>query len=96
MTTPTKNKPVRTLRDGLLKASIWRNQSEKGAYYTVTFSRSFKDNRGEFRDSSSFSGAELLRLSKLADLAHTEIAAIREVLAVEPIERLDAALGVAA
>ncbi len=68
----TKTKPIDTLRDGSLKATIWKNQSEKGGFYSVEFSRTYKDGES-FKDSHSFSGAELLRISRLAEIAYTEI-----------------------
>lgn len=71
MSTET-NKPIDTIRDGSLKATIWKNTGEKGDFYSVEFSRTYK--QGEtFKDSHSFSGTELLRISRLADIAYTEI-----------------------
>ncbi|PQA86028.1 hypothetical protein [Hyphococcus luteus] len=82
MTTNINNKPAQkpamTLTDGALKAAIWRNEKEDGAFYSVTFSRTYKDKDGNYADAASFSGAELLRLSKLADRAYTEAHALRE------------------
>lgn len=60
------NAPRDVLRDGNLKASIWRNESEKGPFYSVTLNRVYRDNQDELRDSHSFSGTDLLRLSELA------------------------------
>ena len=34
------NKPTETLRDGSLKATIWRNETDKGAFFRVNFSQS--------------------------------------------------------
>lgn len=78
MTTTKKNRPAATLTDGLLKAAIWRNENEKGAYYSVTFSRSFKGKDGRYTDTASFAGSELLRLSKLAERAYDYAQALRE------------------
>lgn len=62
-----------TLRDGAIKASIWRNASEKGAFYSVEFSRTYKS--GEvFQDSGSFGGSDLLKISRLAEAAYAFIA----------------------
>ncbi len=60
------NAPRDVLRDGNLKASIWRNESEKGPFYSVTLNRVYRDNQDELRDSNSFSGTDLLRVSELA------------------------------
>jgi len=76
--TTTNNKPVLTISDGALKASIWRNEAEKGAFYSVTFARRYKRADGNFADTHSYSGAELLRLAKLAERAYENAHALRE------------------
>jgi len=70
MTTTNKNRPVETLRDGALKAAIWKNEGEKGAFFNVTFARTYKDAKGNLKDTDSFSGSQLLRLARLADQAY--------------------------
>jgi hypothetical protein len=70
MSSETKQRPVESLRDGAIKASIWRNESENGAFFAVTFARTYKDKDGNLQDTNSFSGAELLRLARLADKAY--------------------------
>lgn len=72
----TTNKPINTIRDGSLKATIWKNRGEKGDFYSVEFSRTYKQGE-EYKDSRSFSGAELLRISRLANIAYDEIAILR-------------------
>lgn len=42
----TNNQPATTLRYGRIKATIWQNVSEKGPFFSTTFSRSFKDQSG--------------------------------------------------
>lgn len=71
-----QNKPTAVIRDGALKATIWANFGEKGTFYSVDFSRTFK--QGEvFKDSHSFSGTEPLQLARLAGLAYDRIAELR-------------------
>ena len=65
------NKPIKTLRDGALKASIWKNQAESGPFYSVTLSRTYKREDGSFADSASFSGSDILKISQLASRAYT-------------------------
>ena len=60
------NTPRDVLRDGNLKASIWRNDGEKGPFYSVSLARVYRDDQGEPRDAHSFSGTDLLRVSELA------------------------------
>jgi hypothetical protein len=76
MTTTTK--PVSTIRDGSLKATVWRNKGEKGDFHSVRFTRTWRDDQGTFHDSDSFSGAELLRLAHLATKAYDQFSALRE------------------
>lgn len=61
-----QNGPRETIRDGMLKSAIWRNEGENGPYYSATLSRTYKDQNGDLRDTHSFSGTELLRVSELA------------------------------
>lgn len=76
MTTTTK--PVSTIRDGSLKATVWRNKGEKGDFHSVRFTRTWRDDQGTFHDSDSFSGTELLRLAHLAAKAYDQLASLRE------------------
>lgn len=66
-------KPIDTIRDGELKATIWANLGENGTFYSVDISRTYQDAEGNYHDSHSFTGTELLRVSRLADIAYTEI-----------------------
>ena len=70
MTKKTKKRPVETLRDGAIKAAIWKNKSENGIFFNVTFARSYKDTDGDLQDTDSFSGTQLLRLARLAEKAY--------------------------
>lgn len=80
MTQMNTNKPVHTLRDGALKANIWRNESKNGTpYYSVSLSRSYKRSDGTYADSTSFSGLDLLKISRLAEQAASHIPVIRDI-----------------
>ena len=69
------SQPFAKLKDGLLSATIWQNQSEDGKVrYSVNLSRSFKPEGGEWQETSSFSPTELLKISRLADQAYDRIA----------------------
>lgn len=74
-------KPLLTIRDGALKASIWVNITEDGkTFHSVTFGRTYSDN-GEAKTASSFSGGDILKIGRLADKAYDHIAAMRLELA---------------
>ena len=80
MTTQSNNKPVKTLRDGTLKASIWLNEYEERIFYTVSFARSYKKSDGTFADAHTYTNADLLRLARLSERAHE---AIREMSLID-------------
>jgi len=61
-----KNKPIDTLRDGALKATIWANFGEKGTFYSMTLRRTYTcPQTGNPKDGDSFSGTDPLRLQRL-------------------------------
>ena len=72
-TAQTSNKPVHTLRHGVISASIWRQDTEKGPMFNVTFQRSYKEGE-EWKNSTSFGRNNLLVLSLLAMRAFEWIA----------------------
>lgn len=74
---PAINQPVDVIRDTNLKAAIWRNEAENGPFYATTFSRSYKEQDGTYRDTHSFVAADLLRLSELARKAYDRTTELR-------------------
>jgi hypothetical protein len=72
-TEETKKAPVAKIRAGYVTASIWENATEKGTRTSVTFQRSYKDKDGKYHNSDSYSGGELLELSKAALDAYDKI-----------------------
>ena len=75
--TTHKNQPRATIRDGAIKATIWKNPSEKGHFYSVDITRTYKLGDA-FKDSTSFSGSEPLQVARLAERAYDLIAEIRD------------------
>ena len=75
MTSPA-SKPALTLRDGAIKATIWKNQSENGEFYSVTLTRTYKDVDCNFHDVNSFTGAQNLQAAQLHIRAHAYIGEI--------------------
>ena len=76
-------KPIETLRDGNLKASIWRNEGENGPTYSTTFARTWRDDKGRFHDSQSYAGTDMLRLGELSRSAYHRTNELRRDQAVE-------------
>lgn len=73
-----KNKPAAQIRDGAIKASIWRNFGEKGTFYSVEITRTYTDAEGKYHDSHGFSGTELLQVSVIAQQAYSLVAELRQ------------------
>lgn len=71
------NRPIHTVRHRSIKATIWRNPTEKGPMYNVTVARSYR-NGEEWRDSHSFGYDDLMNLAKVLSDAHTFITAYRD------------------
>jgi hypothetical protein len=67
-----KVKPVHKLRAGGIEVAVWQKESDKGPWYSVTMSRSYKKGE-EWKQSDSFGSDDLLLLSKLIDQAHSWI-----------------------
>ncbi|MEE4208959.1 MAG: hypothetical protein V2I43_06815 [Parvularcula sp.] len=63
-------KPEDTIRDGNIKASIWRNEGEKGPYFATTITRTYRDAAGNYQETASLVGTDLLRASELARSAY--------------------------
>lgn len=80
---PENNGPADVLRDGNIKATIWKNERENGPSFSTVFARTWQDEEGGYRDSHSFSGTELLRVSELARGAYTRTIELRQEHRVE-------------
>lgn len=72
------NQPEDTLRDGLLKATIWKNEGDKGAFFSVNLTRSYQDEADNWHDTDSYSNSELLRIAHLATRAYDRVSELRQ------------------
>ena len=73
------NQPVHEIRLGRIKASVWQNDPKDSTgqpYMTVTFSRLYKNEKDEWRDSKAFFASDLLLLAKTADAVHSHLCAV--------------------
>ncbi|MHC5536782.1 hypothetical protein ACYOEI_00745 [Singulisphaera rosea] len=68
------SKPAHKIRIGVLQVTIWRNSGEKGNWYSVVPSRSYKDSHDTWRETESLAFDDLLTMAKLFDKAHSWIA----------------------
>lgn len=71
------NKPVKKFRIGYVNATVWENEavSGDGKWYTVDFSRTYKDGDDKFQQSTAFGHADLPAIAVLAARAESWIAA---------------------
>ncbi len=67
------SQPAHKLRNGVLQVTIWRNHSEKGNWYSVIPSRSYKQGDDAWKETDSLGREDLLPMAKLLDLADTWI-----------------------
>ena len=73
MTTDSKPaKPVHKIRSGAIEVAIWRNENEKGPWYSVTMNRSYKKD-DKWAQADNYGSDDLLLLAKLLDQAHSWI-----------------------
>ncbi len=70
-------KPTAHVRTGNIEAAIWKNETEGGTRYNVTFKRHYKDGDA-WKSSESFRRDDLLVLAKVADTAHTTILELQQ------------------
>lgn len=63
--TETK-KPAQTFRKANIKAAVWENTGKDGTFYSVTFSRSYKDVEDSWRHTTSFHAGDLEALADVA------------------------------
>ena len=68
-----KQRPAYEARFGVLKATVWRQESDKGPWYSVVLSRGYQDQKGEWHSSQSFGRDHLLLVAKLCDHVHSWI-----------------------
>ena len=57
--------PAHKISDGALRVTIWKNTGEKGAYYTVTPSRGYKNGDDIWKETDSLNADDLLAMAEL-------------------------------
>ena len=71
--TKAKTQPVQRIRHGAVSASIWRNDTDKGHMFNVTFQRAYLDG-DTWKNSGSFGRKDLLVIGLIAARAFEWIA----------------------
>jgi hypothetical protein len=72
------NIPIHVIRHRNLKASIWRNPTEKGTLYNVSVVRGYRNSENQWQDSHSFGYDDLPIIVKLLNDCHSLITTLRE------------------
>jgi len=68
------NKPAHKIRDGLLAVTIWENEHDGKAYYSVDLKRNYKDG-DTWKETTALSGRDLLKAANLLTQAYNWIIA---------------------
>ncbi len=88
MTDQTSNPPVDRIKVGNITASIWRNESDNGRWYSIVIERTFKDEAtGDYKVSKSYRHGDLPFLGKAAAYAFDRV---RELKAADRAETRNA------
>ncbi len=60
------NRPVYSVRLGKLKAAVWANTSNGSTFYSITMTRVYRDNKGDYHDADNFGVEDLAGIRVLA------------------------------
>jgi len=80
-----KQKPEKELRDGQIKATIWKNASKKAdstPFYSIQFSRIYKV-EDQWNETTSFGREDLLKVQNLANIAYRYVSSLKAATAAE-------------
>ena len=68
------NKPVLTVRDGTLKVTVWAVDGKNNSvFYTSTLTKGYKDQAGEWQDTTNLNTDDLLKVSRLMQKTYDAI-----------------------
>lgn len=65
----SNKQPAHKIRDGLMVATIWENEHDGKAYYSVNLTRSYKDG-DTWKETTAFSARDLLKGANLLTQAY--------------------------
>jgi hypothetical protein len=62
-----RNQPAQTYRIGRIQGTIWKNQSDKGDWFSVSITRSYKDNSKppQWKQATTFGKDDLLTVAEV-------------------------------
>jgi hypothetical protein len=67
------SKPAHKIRDGVLQVTIWRNISDKGNWYSVVPTRSYKQGDETWKETDSLNADDCLAMAELIREAYAWI-----------------------
>jgi hypothetical protein len=70
-----KNRPVHTVRVGPCKVPIWPKTTKNGVMYNAVPARIYRNEAGEWEETHSLSGSEILLMKEALHRAYDWIAA---------------------
>src|ERR1700722_13779009 len=74
----TKNPPVARVKTGTVTGAIWaRDAGDNGTFYDATFQRAYRNDKREWKNSTSYDLNGLLALQHVVGLAIDKIQALR-------------------
>jgi hypothetical protein len=77
-TQPKKNAPpIARVQVGTVQGAVWRRETDKGAFYSATFTNRYKDAKGDWHDGDSYSHMDLLAVQEAARQLYADIDAAR-------------------
>ncbi|MCP3682508.1 MAG: hypothetical protein GY861_07435 [bacterium] len=65
-----KKQPEKKYRAGAVSVTIWRNETEKGSYYSVQLERSYKDKEDNWKKTGSLRANDLPKAALLLNKAY--------------------------
>jgi hypothetical protein len=65
--------PATKFRDGTLQVTVWKNTGDKGSFYSVTPTRSYKSGDDAWKQTESLSQEDLLAMAELLREAYAWI-----------------------
>ncbi len=66
--------PVAKVKAGAVVGTIWQNEGQNGPFYTITFSRSYKDREGNWQRTSNLRHKDMPHVQTVAGLVTEKIA----------------------
>ena len=67
------SKPAHKIRDGFLQVTIWRNSGDKGTWYSIVPTRSYKPDNGDWQETDSLNADDCLAMAELIREAYAWI-----------------------